>query len=184
MKSKMEIAASVAQALYPESNSLDKITKYFMDEISSGNAQNIYEKLQNRFGSAQAMYSKEKAWKYMQPVAKAMDDLWEIVSSDILASDGITDVRTDTAYITLKTIRFWYENNPFCVDIILDTEEEKYESWLYADGFAIKEYMFGSMVNSYRFGQPTTETLESFTNMVLANVAEYLPDYMEKHMDQ
>ena len=178
MLSKMEIAAVVAKAL-------NKDTSDVLTEIYNGNALALYDHLQDIYSSFAPFKNdaeREKAWKVMRPVAKAIDALWDITKDEILASDGITCVETDNTRIPMKTLRFWYENQPFCVDILLDTDEEVYEAWLYADGYGIKEFMFGSPVNSQRFGQPETTTLDSFTRTVMGNLYDYLPDYIEEHV--
>lgn len=178
MKTNMEIAISVAKAL-------NRSKAIVLDDIESGKAMKLYNQLQDIYSTAsqKAPFGQpEKAWNVMKPVAEAMDDLWCLVEDDILAQDGISMVETDSTHVVLKTLKFWYEGYCFCVDIEMDTKENEYGAWLYGEGYGTKEFMFGSLVNSQRFGEPITETLESFTNTVLGVVADYLPDYIEEHM--
>ena len=185
MLSKNETAKVVTTAFRKAYFNVTDWESFVENAMSNGNAIGLYEQLQgiySSFGSFESDEERTKAWDIMKPVSEAMHALWDYCKDEILANDGIAWVETDSTRVLMKTLRFWYENQPFCVDIFLDTDEEQYEAWLYADGYGIKESMFGCSVHSHRFGQPTTETLESFTRMVMGNLYDYLPDYIEQHM--
>ena len=185
MLSKNETVKVVSSAFLKAFPNTKDWEPFIEEKISNGEANELYERLQDIYSSFVPFKNdaeRAEAWKVMLPVAKAIDALWDISRDELLACDGITCVETDNTRIPMKTLRFWYENQPFCVDILLDTDEDLYEAWLYADGYGIKEYMFGSPVRSHRFGQPETETLESFTRTVMGNLYDYLPDYIEEHV--
>ena len=178
MENKMEVAKKVADAFRIDSVSI------ILDDLDSGKAVKLYEELQTRYWSVPDCLDTERRWEILRPIAKAMDALWEYVQKDIMEANGITCIKTASRIIHMETFRFMFNYDQFFVDIELDTLDKKYEAWLYAENCGVKEYMFGSLVNSTRFGQPETETLESFRNLVIANLPEYLPDYIEQHMSE
>ena len=73
----------------------------------------------------------------------------------------------------------------FYVDIVLDHKEQCYDAWITADGYGVKDYMFGGPVHNQRFGEPITETAQSFieTAMDDYNFKGSADLYIEQYMD-
>lgn len=145
-------------------------------EIAAGHAKCIYERLQKKFSEADT-------WEEMEKATNAMEGLWKTVESEIMAEYRIGEIETSNRFISMKTISLRYENVTFYVDIVMDTDEELYEAYLYADGYSIKESMFGCPIRGRMFGQEKFETLDSFTNMVVVNLPDHIPSYIEQYMD-
>lgn len=173
---KNNIVNYVADALCTDPSCKAETVSYVMTEIAAGHARKLYEQLQER-------YSEADTWEEMMPISNAMNYLWKTVEAEIMAENGITEIETCSRYIHMKTLSFWYEGYTFYVDIVMDTDEDTYEAYLYTDGYSIKEMMFGCLINGTRFGQETTETLDSFTSTVIGNLPDYVPGYMEQYMD-
>lgn len=88
-------------------------------------------------------------------------------------------MKITSRFIYMRTIEV---DNDLLVDIILDTKENVYETWLYHPGYGIKEFMYGEPIHNQRFGQPITITLDEVIENIAFNVEEYMNDYIDTHM--
>lgn len=95
-------------------------------------------------------------------------------------------MKKTTRFTTICTMQRKYRKHTFYVDIILDNEEECYYAWIWSDRYGIKDMMFGGPVHNHRFGQPVTETAQSFieTAMDDYNFKGSADLYIEDHMEE
>ena len=97
-----------------------------------------------------------------------------------------------TRFSTICTMERKYRKHTFYVDIVLDHKEQTYNSWIYADDYGVKNYMFGVPVSytNAMTGQTRTETVDGFIAIAMdgynfpnsANL--YIEEYMPEEGDQ
>lgn len=88
-------------------------------------------------------------------------------------------MKVTSRFIPMRTIEL---DNGFMADIILDTKQDCYETWLFHPDFSAKMFMYGLPIHNRRFEQSITITLDSIIDDIEFHADESLQEYIEAHM--
>lgn len=77
----------------------------------------------------------------------------------------------------VNIVAYTYTDNlGWYIDILVNSEKESFESWIYYEDYAIKHFMFGMQFKHISF--------TDFQNLVFAEYQDYTGDYVEEVMNK
>ena len=95
---------------------------------------------------------------------------------------SIRNIEVCNTIIPMRTLSCQCEGTTFHVDIVLNNgQHPAYEAWLYHDNSGLKEMMFGSAV--YQEYRNEVTTLDTFIELVIANLESYVLSYIDFYID-
>ena len=87
-----------------------------------------------------------------------------------LANNAVT-----TTYRTGIYEHTLYGAFEFCVDVV-ETPTD-FEAWIYLKEHILKQFLIGDPKSQVIFGEPHTETIDDFLNMIVGDLDYYITEY-------